>query len=70
MYNYDLKTRPLLTDDSQAATCRCSLCGRMYRMRPFLCLCRSNAFLVDVEKQQSSRWTAAGTAAAQAALLA
>lgn len=26
----------------------CDLCGRKYISRPFLCLCKSNCFLIDI----------------------
>ena len=39
---------PVLIDDPSEATCVCDLCKRMYVERPFLCLCKSNAFLRDM----------------------
>jgi len=43
------ETEPLLTEDKADAVCICSLCGRMYKVRPFLCLCKSNVFLRDTK---------------------
>lgn len=50
IYDYDTETRPLLTDDPGKTVCICHLCGRMYKQRPLLCLCKSNAFLQDVDE--------------------
>jgi len=50
IYNYIAETEPLLTEDKADAVCICRLCGRMYKERPFLCLCKSNVFLRDAKQ--------------------
>lgn len=49
----DLSKHPEKYPEIEAKTieetkCYCRLCGAMYKERPFICLCRSNVFLKNV----------------------
>ena len=48
-HDYETETKPLLTTRIEEAVCFCDFCGRMYTKRPFLCCCRSNVFLRDID---------------------
>lgn len=39
-----------LTTDIKEAKIRCRLCGFLYKERPFICFCRSNCFLAEINK--------------------
>jgi len=54
MYDHN-KTKALLTEEKEKARCVCTWCGRMYAKRPFLCLCKSNAFLQDIPNKEKQR---------------
>ena len=43
--NMEEEAKSLLTSKQDETTAKCDWCGRMYTARPYLCLCRSNAFL-------------------------
>jgi len=46
------EAKDLLVGIGDKATCLCGLCGRLYAERPLVCLCRSNAFLQDLEEPE------------------
>jgi len=52
MYDYETQAKSLVAAVGDEVTCVCALCGRMYKARPLLCLCKSNVFLEELEEPE------------------
>ena len=52
-YKYDLSENPerlkeISTDNPDDAKCFCKRCNIYFKIRPDICICRANVFLVDL----------------------